>query len=39
MQFMLLYDFTWRTNDLYTSPFVTKVGFQVSKKPRVGGKK
>jgi len=38
MQFMLLYDFTWRTNDLYTSPFVTKIGFQVSKKPRVGKK-
>jgi hypothetical protein len=36
MQFMLLYDFTWRTNDMYTRPFVTKMGFQISKKPRIG---
>lgn len=39
MQFMLLYDCTFRTNDMYSSPFVTKMGFQISSKPKVGGKK
>ncbi len=36
MQIMLLYDFTWRTNDMYSRPFVTKLGFQFTRKPRIG---
>ncbi len=35
MQLILAYDFTWRTNDMYARPFVTKMGFQFSRKPRV----
>lgn len=36
MQLLLLYDFTWRTNDLYSRPFITKLGFQFTRQPRIG---
>ena len=38
MMLILLYDFNWRNNDLYSQPFNTRIGFQLTKKPQVGEK-
>jgi hypothetical protein len=34
MSLMVLYDFNWRYNSIYSSPITTRLGFQLSGQPR-----
>ncbi len=38
MSLSVLYDFNWRYNDVYSGPFTTRVGFQLTRVPKVGEK-